>query len=87
VYSRSSLQGKVRNPTGEGVQAISSKPSQGCQHANGGSSNKTDEHETAIKEGPPSAAITRKKTADEKTSNFDSSKKKQGGHGKGEWQT
>lgn len=85
------LQGKVRNPTGEGVRAISSQAqAKAAKHANGGATGtngaKTEEHETAIKEGTAKRNITRKKTADEKTGNFDSSKKKQGGHGKGEWQ-
>jgi hypothetical protein len=81
------LQGRVRNPTGEGVRAISAQAqAKAAKHANGGSNGKTDEHETAVKEGTAKRNITRKKTADEKTGNFDSSKKKQGGHGKGEWQ-
>lgn len=44
------------------------------------------DHETKVKEGTAKRNITRKKTADKESGNFDSSKKKQGGHGKGEWQ-
>jgi programmed cell death protein 4 len=39
-----------------------------------------------VKEGTSKRNITRKKTSDKESGNFDSGKKKQGGHGKGEWQ-
>jgi programmed cell death protein 4 len=39
-----------------------------------------------VKEGTAKRNITRKKTDDKETGNYDSSKKKQGGHGKGQWQ-
>ena len=42
-------------------------------------------HETKVKEGTAKRNITRKKTADKDTGNFNSSFKKQGGHGKGQW--
>ena len=42
-------------------------------------------HETKVKEGTAKRNITRKKTADKDTGNYNSSFKKQGGHGKGQW--
>jgi programmed cell death protein 4 len=92
-----SLQGKVRNPTGEGVRPISAQaqakatkvaewtstqPQNGeVAHHNGASA-----HETKVKEGTAKRNITRKKTADKDTGNFNSVFKKQGGHGKAQWQ-
>jgi hypothetical protein len=87
-------QGKVRNPTGEGVRAISTQAqAKAAKHAaytkNGtaeAAATKTEEdHETKVKEGTAKRNITRKKTDDRETGNYDSSKKKQGGHGKGQW--
>lgn len=85
------FQGKVHNPTGEGVRAISSQvqakaakvaafvpPTHVEIH-------KTDEHETKVKEGTAKRNITRKKTADKDSGNYNSVFKKQGGHGKGQW--
>jgi hypothetical protein len=43
------------------------------------------EHETKIKEGTAKRNITRKKTADKDSGNYNSTFKKQGGHGKGQW--
>jgi programmed cell death protein 4 len=43
-------------------------------------------HETKVKEGTAKRNITRKKTADKESGNYNSVHKKQGGHGKGQWQ-
>jgi hypothetical protein len=81
------IQGKLRNPSGEGVRAISGQAkAKAAKHAaNGTNGKKEEEHETAVKEGTAKRNITRRKTSDSDTGNYDSSKKKQGGHGKGEW--
>lgn len=87
--------GKVRNPTGEGIKAISSqlkaKTLKQKQQQNdaevGGSSGIPpniaidDQHVTKIKEGTAKRNISRKKTE----GNYDSRNKKYGGHGKGQW--
>ena len=44
-----------------------------------------DDHETKVKEGTAKRNITRKKTAEKESGKYNSSFKKQGGHGKGEW--
>ena len=44
-----------------------------------------DAHETKTKEGTAKRNITRKKTADKDSGNYNSAHKKQGGHGKGQW--
>jgi programmed cell death protein 4 len=44
-----------------------------------------DEYETKVKEGTAKRNITRKKTADKDSGNYNSVHKKQGGHGKGQW--
>lgn len=44
-----------------------------------------DSHETRVKEGTAKRNITRKKTADRESGNYNSQHKKQGGHGKGQW--
>lgn len=105
-----SKQGKVHNPTGEGVRAISAQvQAKAAKHqANGTaatiatttttntattttpsahvtSTTTVDTHETKVKEGTAKRNITRKKTADKDTGNFNSAYKKQGGHGKGQW--
>jgi MA3 domain len=46
---------------------------------------KSEEYETKVKEGTAKRNITRKKTADKDTGNYNSCYKKQGGHGKGQW--
>lgn len=81
--------GKVHNPSGEGVPVKTSKttnsssarnPTQRHHHHH-----TEKEHETAVKEeGSSRRNITRKKT-DKESGNFDSSRKKQGGAGKGKW--
>jgi len=104
-------QGKVHNPTGEGVRAISAQAkAKAAKHAaatsdneksssasggggggggNGGGGSASDtagQHETRVgKEGTAKRNITRKKTADRDTGNYNSAYKKQGGHGKGDW--
>lgn len=92
-------QGKVHNPSGEGVRAISSQvQAKALKHSNSGNngtveeSSKTtppevvvDDHETKVKEGSAKRNITRKKTDPRETGNYDSRNKKYGGHGKGQW--
>ena len=82
------FQGKVHNPTGEGVRAISSQVKAKVQKqvaASGNDAVPNDGHETKVKEGTAKRNITRKKTADKDSGNFNSAHKKQGGHGKGQW--
>jgi MA3 domain len=90
----------VHNPTGEGVRAISEKVKTKTiarANSNGQSSaekqlstsppsqQKVEEYETKVKEGTAKRNITRKKTADKDSGNYNSCHKKQGGHGKGQW--
>jgi len=78
--------GKVHNPSGEGVRAVSAQA-----HAKFLKQNAPPvevavvDHETKIKEGTAKRNITRKKTDPRESGNFDSRNKKQGGHGKGKW--
>ncbi len=77
----------MHNPTGEGVRAISSQvQAKAAKHAvkhqeeaNNGL------HETKTKEGTAKRNISRKKTSDKDSGNYNSMHKKQGGHGKGQW--
>jgi programmed cell death protein 4 len=81
-------QGKVRNPSGAGVRAVSSqvqskaaKAQQQHHHVH-----TAKEHETKVKEeGSARRNITRKKSDGAATGNYDNRNKKQGGHGKGLW--
>lgn len=76
-----STMGKVRNPSGEGVPVKSIKPKNPPHHHQ----HTEKEHETVVKEeGSSRRNITRKKS-DKEAGNFDASKKKQGGAGKGKW--
>jgi programmed cell death protein 4 len=84
--------GKVHNPSGQGVKAVSSQvQNKKLKQINGANKNdhdKTQEkasHETTVKEGTAKRNISRKKTDGSATGNYDSRNKKQGGHGKGEW--
>jgi MA3 domain len=86
------LQGRVHNPTGEGVRAISTQvKAKTVAKLNNNNNNTTgekpkdDDHETKVKEGTAKRNIIRKKTADKDTGNYNSCHKKQGGHGKGQW--
>lgn len=86
-------QGKVHNPSGQGVAAFSvskkrvDKPPSGAQvHPHHGSSKPSDDHATRnIEEGSSRRNITRKKTDPATTGRYDSRNKKQGGAGKGKW--
>ena len=84
------MQGKVHNPSGEGVNAISSQVKKKTAKLTNGSNNsvvedkdkvhKVSEHETQVKEtGSSRRNITRKKGGNENI--HDSKKKKQGGAG------
>jgi hypothetical protein len=100
-YTDCVSQGKVHNPTGEGVRAVSAQvQAKVLKHshssANGSSTGNpdappvpsvvvSDDHETRTKEGTAKRNITRKKTDPRDTGNYDSRNKKQGGHGKGQW--
>jgi len=81
--------GKVHNPTGQGVKAVSSqvqaKTEKLSNRANGRdvptAITVDEQHTTKTKEGTAKRNIQRKKTEGA----FDSRNKKQGGHGKGQW--
>lgn len=74
--------GKVHNPTGEGVAAVSAEVKKKLTKHMKAVSQK--EHETIVKEeGSSRRNITRKKGGNDSV--FDSKKKKQGGAGKGKW--
>lgn len=79
----------MHNPTGEGIRAISTQvKAKTVAKLNSDSATekaKVDEHETKVKEGTAKRNITRKKTADKDSGNYNSCHKKQGGHGKGQW--
>lgn len=84
-----STMGRVSNPSGEGVPMKTIKvksapatvgPQRNHHH------HTVEEHETEVKEeGSSRRNITRKKTSDKEAGNYDSSKKKHGGAGKGKW--
>lgn len=80
-------QGKVHNPSGQGVAAFSAKKkvektTNDAHHH----PQKQDDHETRkIEEGSARRSITRKKTDPAATGRYDSRNKKQGGAGKGKW--
>lgn len=81
-----STMGKVRNPTGEGVRAISTQvKAKAAANNENKTEAKVDTHETVVKEGTAKRNITRKKTDDKASGNYNSLHKKQGGHGKGQW--
>ena len=76
-------QGKVHNPSGEGIPIKSIKATNGSRNpAQRHHHHHTEkEHETTVKEeGSSRRNITRKKS-DKESGNFDSSRKKQGGAG------
>lgn len=81
----------MRNPSGEGVRAISSQvqakvAKNVAAAATAEAVAKPDDaHETRVKEGTAKRNITRKKTAERDSGKYNSAHKKQGGHGKGEW--
>eukprot|EP01083_Nonionella_stella_P039217 106665_1 len=86
--------GRVHNPSGGGVKAISSHVKKKTAKLNGHSTSTADvgngkvhginEHETQVKEvGSSRRNITRKKGGNEQL--YDNKKKKQGGAGKGKW--
>lgn len=89
-FSTHSSKGKVRNPSGEGVPVKSIKTKTTAPGSPGPQRNHhhhtAKEHETVVKEeGTSRRNITRKKSTDKETGKYDSSKKKQGGAGKGKW--
>lgn len=73
--------GKVHNPTGAGVRAVSS----GVQKKTASVAAADDELATQVKEGTAKRNITRKKTDPAVGGNYDSKSKKMGGAGKGQW--
>lgn len=80
--------GKVHNPSGQGVKAVSSQvQNKKMKQINGSNHSEQQKaaHETTVKEGTAKRNISRKKTDGSATGNYDSRNKKQGGHGKGEW--
>ncbi|GAX25160.1 hypothetical protein FisN_15Lh288 [Fistulifera solaris] len=78
--------GKVHNPTGEGIRAISTEvQAKAAKIIAKTTEPKEGEHETKVVEGTAKRNITRKKTADKDSGNYNSAFKKQGGHGKGQW--
>jgi len=84
-----STMGNVRNPSGEGVPVKSIKatsaPLVNAAPQRKNHQHTEKEHETEVKEeGSSRRNITRKKS-DKETGNFDASRKKQGGAGKGKW--
>ncbi|EEC43664.1 predicted protein [Phaeodactylum tricornutum CCAP 1055/1] len=87
-----STMGKLHNPTGEGVRAISNEAKvKAAKHSAAVASGITrteaeSAHDTKVgKEGTAKRNIIRKKTADIDSGNYNSTHKKQGGHGKGQW--
>jgi programmed cell death protein 4 len=85
-YSLLFFQGKLHNPSGEGVRAMSTQVKVKAVKQQDKEKLVADEHETkGVEEGSTKRNITRKKTDGRDTGNFDSRNKKQGGHGKGKW--
>jgi hypothetical protein len=79
--------GKVHNPTGQGVKAVSAQvqaKTEKYSNKNAGvpiSITIDEQHATKTKEGTAKRNIHRKKTE----GSYDSRNKKHGGHGKGQW--
>ena len=79
IHSSIDHQGRVHNPTGEGVRAVSSEVKKKTSKFNN-HTHAVEEHDTKIKEdGSARRNITRKNGGND--SLFDSKKKKQGGAG------
>lgn len=77
-------QGKLHNPTGQGVAAFSAKKRHDAKPD--AHTKPADEHATRkIEEGSSRRNITRKKTNSVASGQYDSRNKKQGGAGKGKW--
>mmetsp|Transcript_15648 Transcript_15648/g.22920 ORF Transcript_15648/g.22920 Transcript_15648/m.22920 type:complete len:440 (-) Transcript_15648:122-1441(-) len=77
--------GKVHNPSGSGVKAVSSEVKKKTTKLNANAKEEVESHDTKVKEvGSSRRNITRKKGGNDQL--FDSNKKKQGGAGKGKWQ-
>lgn len=81
--------GKVHNPSGEGVKAVSSQlqaKKNKIKEEKAAAAAEEDGHETkGLTEGSSKRNIQRKKTDGQVSGNFDSKNKKQGGSGKGQW--
>lgn len=85
----------MHNPTGQGVKAVSTQAAVKAAKVAAVTADTSnvavdvsgvDTHETKTKDGNTARRnITRKKTADKDSGNFNSAHKKQGGHGKGQW--
>jgi len=84
-----SSQGKVHNPSGQGIAAFSAtkkKSEKTTTTPTTIDTHKQTEHQTRkIEEGSARRNITRKKTDSSTTGNYDSRNKKHGGAGKGKW--
>jgi len=78
-------QGKVHNPSGQGVAAFTASKKR-TEHSSQPHVKPADEHATRnLEEGSARRNITRKKTDAKDTGRHDSRNKKQGGAGKGRW--
>lgn len=92
---RVSPQGKVHNPTGAGVRATSTQvQAKVAKQRAAAAAAPTDSADAAdplatrdTTVGSSKRNIVRKKTADRDSGNYNSTHKKQGGHGKGLWKT
>ena len=84
THSLTHSQGKVHNPSGEGIKAVSTQVKSKATKAK--APPPVVNHETKVKEeGSSRRNITRKKSDGAVTGKYDSRNKKQGGHGKGKW--
>ena len=83
----SQSQGKVHNPSGQGVAAFTAKKKpEKTTTDNAHHPQKQNDHQTRkIEEGSARRNITRKKTDSATTGHYDSRNKKHGGAGKGKW--
>lgn len=78
--------GKVHNPSGQGVKAVSSQVKNKTLKASSSKAAEDTAHETKVKAvGSSRRNITRKKSNGADTGKYDSRTKKQGGAGKGKW--
>ena len=95
------FQGRVHNPTGEGIRPVSSQAhakatkvaermTEATTSSESSASLNTNgdngQYDTKVKEGTAKRNIVRKKTADKDSGNFNSAHKKYGGHGKSQWE-
>jgi MA3 domain len=85
--SKTKLAGAANQHQPEGTSSKAGSTAASHNNKDKDNNHNKDGHETKVgKEGTAKRNITRKKTNEKDTGNYNSNYKKQGGHGKGQWQ-